>query len=110
MSYLDALERAFNLSPMCVTQCPSCGGPLAQPARGRRRRYCRSSCRQLAYRRRRAWTVAAMRSAGMGEYVPMRWADYRKPHLWENIGKTEKRLKCLLGAYRAEAQAGRGMV
>jgi site-specific DNA-methyltransferase (adenine-specific) len=34
-------------------RCPHCRRPLAQPARGRRRRYCSHACRQSAYRRRR---------------------------------------------------------
>lgn len=46
--------------------------------------------------------MAVMRQCGMGEYVPMKWADYRKPHLWECIDKTEKRVKCLLRAHKAE--------
>jgi len=33
--------------------CAACGRPLAQPARGRRRRHCSHACRQVAYRRRR---------------------------------------------------------
>jgi hypothetical protein len=93
---------------MCVTNCAYCGGLMGQPARGRRRRYCGSSCRQGAYRRRRSWTVAAMRSAGMGGYVPLKWADYRKPHLWENVSKVEKRARCLMRAYAdSVGQVGR---
>jgi hypothetical protein len=33
--------------------CDWCGGPIKQPATGRRRRYCRHSHRELAYRERR---------------------------------------------------------
>lgn len=84
--------------PACVMKCPSCHRPLSQPARGRRRRYCGQSCRQRAYRQRRAVTVAVMRQCGMGEYVPMKWADYRKPHPWENIDKIEKWIRCFWGA------------
>lgn len=48
--------------------------------------------------------MAAMRSAGMGGYVPIRWADYRKPHPWEAIGKVEKRARSLLRAYAAASR------
>ncbi|MGD0272783.1 MAG: site-specific DNA-methyltransferase [Gaiellaceae bacterium] len=34
-------------------RCPSCLGPLSQPARGRRRSYCSNACRQIAYRARK---------------------------------------------------------
>jgi hypothetical protein len=68
---------------MCVTNCRHCGRPVGQPGRGRHRRYCRPLCRQRAYRRRRALLVAAMRSAGMGEYVGGRWADYRARFPWQ---------------------------
>nr|AAA91010.1 SpdA [Streptomyces phaeochromogenes] len=33
--------------------CAWCGGPMQQPATGRRREYCRRSCRQRAYEDRR---------------------------------------------------------
>jgi site-specific DNA-methyltransferase (adenine-specific) len=36
-----------------VSACEACSRPVKQPARGRRRRFCSSACRQVAYRRRR---------------------------------------------------------
>ena len=38
--------------PQELGRCASCLRPLAQPARGRRRSYCSSACRQIAYRGR----------------------------------------------------------
>ncbi|MYX88504.1 hypothetical protein GT036_33135 [Streptomyces sp. SID4915] len=45
--------------------CEWCGGPIVQPVTGRRRAYCRRSCRQRAYegRRQREAIVAAVASA-----------------------------------------------
>ena len=63
-------------------------GRIVQPARGRRRR---------------AFSVTVMRQSGMAAYVPMKWADYRKPHPWENLSKVEKRAQCVLQAYWTEA-------
>jgi hypothetical protein len=48
-----------------------------------------------------------MRRAGMAAYVPMKWADYRKPYEWENLSKEEKRIRCLLRAYRTEVSGNR---
>jgi formamidopyrimidine-DNA glycosylase len=31
--------------------CERCGGPIEQPARGRRRRFCARKCREAAWRR-----------------------------------------------------------
>ena len=73
---------------MCVTNCAACGAILRRPPRrvGRRRRYCGPDCRQRAYRRRRAAKVAVMRSAGMGGYVGLLWADYRARFPWQRVG------------------------
>lgn len=76
--------------PVCVTYCAYCRGQVRQPRRGRRRRYCGQSCRQRAYRRRRAAKVATMRLAGMGRYVPLLWLDYRKPHPYEGVTSSQK--------------------
>ncbi len=48
-----------NLSPMTggerrPTSCPWCGRPVPESGTGRRRRYCRRSCRQRAYEQRTA--------------------------------------------------------
>jgi hypothetical protein len=39
-----------------LTACLACGAAFAQPALGRRRRYCSRACRALAYRERHAVT------------------------------------------------------
>lgn len=78
---------------MCVTNCLYCHSPLSQRPRGRPRHFCGAACRQKAYRRRRAVTVAVMRRCGMGAYVPMKWADFRKVHLWESMTQAEKTIR-----------------
>ncbi|WP_370011966.1 TetR/AcrR family transcriptional regulator [Nocardia cyriacigeorgica] len=42
--------------------CVTCGQPLANPARGRRRRYCSRSCQARAYRARRDALIPAHRT------------------------------------------------
>jgi hypothetical protein len=37
-----------------ITQCPTCGAPLGQRARGRHRVYCSELCRRLADTARKA--------------------------------------------------------
>jgi endogenous inhibitor of DNA gyrase (YacG/DUF329 family) len=45
----DVLEHRCDVPEAA---CPSCGGPVEQPARGRRRLYCSPRCRWAAKRRR----------------------------------------------------------
>jgi hypothetical protein len=43
-----------RLRPVEATPCPQCGGPVAQPATGRRRVFCSSRCRGRAFAERNA--------------------------------------------------------
>lgn len=37
-----------------ISHCEHCASPIEQPETGRPKRYCNDSCRQMAYRKRRA--------------------------------------------------------
>lgn len=52
--------------------CGWCGGPMRQPGTGRRRVYCRRSCRQRAYEAREAAEMAGeARRRGVSEGYDM---------------------------------------
>lgn len=41
-------ERVPVTNTLSVTGCPTCGGEVVQPARGRRRKFCSDTCRRNA--------------------------------------------------------------
>jgi len=48
-----AAQVLATMTPTDSDACPVCGGPVAQPATGRRRVYCRPACRHRAAKQRR---------------------------------------------------------
>lgn len=58
--HLDAAEVGFPLVTEKPDSCAWCGRPVSAARAGRRRRYCRQSCRQRAYEQRHALTGTAI--------------------------------------------------